>query len=266
MVVIKSLVRFRHSWAFVAAIISLGLPFAQSSWAQNIEPDADKILKSMTSYLADLKTFTAEYDVANEVVDRAGQKLQFSASGTLAIERPGKLHITRRGAFVDGELTFDGKTISLYGKDANIYAQIDSPGPTIDDAIEEVRVATGIDAAGADLILDDAYTSLTADVEKGVDVGIGYVGGVECDHLAFRGPSVDWQIWIQTGEKPLPMKYVITTKWVTGAPQYTIRFQNWNVDPQLEANMFEFSPAADAKKIEQVQADEIGELTGEVQP
>jgi hypothetical protein len=220
----------------------------------------------MTSYLADLKTFTADYDVDNEVVDRAGQKLQYSASGAIAVERPGKLHITRRGAFVDGELIFDGKTISLYGKDANIYAQISSPGPTIEEAIEEVRVATGIDAAGADLILADAYTSLTADVERGVDVGIGYVGGVECDHLAFRGPSVDWQIWIQTGEKPLPMKYVITTKWVTGAPQYTIRFQNWNVDPQLETKTFEFSPAAGAKKIEQVQADEIGELTEEVQP
>jgi hypothetical protein len=204
--------------------------------------------------------------VDNEIVDRAGQKLQFSASGTLAIERPGKLHITRQGAFVDGELTFNGKTISLYGKDANIYAQIESPGPTINEAIEEVRAATGIDAAGADLILSDAYSSMTAGVEKGVHVGIGYVGGVECDHLAFRDPTVDWQIWIQKGEKPLPMKYVITTKWVTGAPQYMIRFRNWNVDPKLESKMFEFSPGAGAKKIDQVQADEIGELTGEVQP
>lgn len=246
-------------------IAGLSLPFAQS-WAQNIDPDADKILKSMTNYLADLKAFTAEYDVDNEVVDRAGQKLQYSASGTITVQRPGKLHITRRGAFVDGELTFDGKTISLYGKDANIYAQIESPGPTIDEAIEEVRVATGIDAAGADLILGDAYTSLVTEAEKGVHVGIGYVGGVECDHLAFRDPSVDWQIWIQKGERPLPMKYVITTKWVTGAPQYMIRFRNWNVDPQLESKMFEFSPVAGAKKIEQVQADEIGELTGEVEP
>ena len=28
------------------------------------------------------------------------------------------------------------------------------------------------------------------------DLGSGVIGGVECDHLAFRTEEVDWQIWI----------------------------------------------------------------------
>ena len=61
-------------------------------------------------------------------------------------------------------------------------------------------------------------------------MGTGPVGGIDCDHLAFRNPRVDWQIWIQKGEQPLPLKYVITTKWVTGAPQYSLRLSEWDVD------------------------------------
>ena len=41
----------------------------------------------MTDYVAGLKAFTVDYDVDNEIVDTAGRKLQYSASGSLAIER-----------------------------------------------------------------------------------------------------------------------------------------------------------------------------------
>jgi hypothetical protein len=40
----------------------------------------------------------------------------------------------------------------------------------------------------------------------------GAVIGVECDHLAFRNADTDWQIWIESGAKPIPRKYVITSK------------------------------------------------------
>ena len=53
------------------------------------------------------------------------------------------------------------------------------------------------------------------------------VDGVECDHLAFRNLETDWQIWIERGERPLPRKYVITSKTVATAPQYTLRLRDW---------------------------------------
>ena len=138
-------------------------------------------------------------------------------------------------------MTFDGKTISVHGKKANVYGQLESRGPTIDDAVEEVRAATGFDASGADLFAADPYAVLTEDATKGVYVGTGLVGGVECDHLAFRNPRVDWQIWVQKGEQPLPLKYVITTKWITGAPQYSLRLSDWNVAPQIDQAQFTFT-------------------------
>jgi len=71
---------------------------------------------------------------------------------------------------------------------------------------------------------------------------------------------VDWQIWISKGANPLPLKYVITTKWVTGAPQYSLRLSNWKTGGVDDAQ-FKFTPPADARKVEQVHADAIGELS-----
>jgi hypothetical protein len=53
------------------------------------------------------------------------------------------------------------------------------------------------------------------------DLGSGVIGGVECNHLAFRTPDVDWQIWIAQGDRPYPCLYVITSPKVAGYPQYS---------------------------------------------
>jgi hypothetical protein len=67
---------------------------------------------------------------------------------------------------------------------------------------------------GADLLLSNVYDGLMADVVDAKDLGSGMIGGIECDHLAFRTEDVDWQIWIAQGDRPYPCRYVITTKHV----------------------------------------------------
>ncbi|MGB5570556.1 MAG: DUF2092 domain-containing protein [Sedimenticolaceae bacterium] len=59
------------------------------------------------------------------------------------------------------------------------------------------------------------------------DIGSGVIGGVECDHLAFRAKEVDWQIWIAQGERVYPCRYTITSKLLNGGPQYSIQVRAW---------------------------------------
>ena len=66
-----------------------------------------------------------------------------------------------------------------------------------------------------------------ADVTDVKDLGSGVIGGVECDHLAFRAKDTDWQIWIAQGDKPYPCRYVITSKGVDQAPQFTMEIRDW---------------------------------------
>ena len=55
-----------------------------------------------------------------------------------------------------------------------------------------------------------------AGVLESKHIGRGVVEGVECEHLAFRNLDTDWQIWIEVGDRPVPHKYVITSKAVGG--------------------------------------------------
>ena len=112
-------------------------------------------------------------------------------------------------------MVFDGKTATIFGKNINAFAQIDAPG-SIDQLIDKLRSEYLVDAPGADLLLTRSYDEMMSQVLDAKHIGRGVVDGVECDHLAFRGLDTDWQIWIEVGAHPIPHKYVITSKAVTG--------------------------------------------------
>jgi hypothetical protein len=162
--------------------------------------------------------------------------------------RPDKLRIHRTGGYADVDLVYDGKTVSLYGNNAKAYVQADLPG-TVDHLIDEIQSKTGAALSGTDLLLSNAFDLMTSDVEAGEHVGLGVVDGVECEHLAFRGHDTDWQIWIQTGAQPIPRKYVITSKTLAGAPQYTLRIKDWKTDPITDADAFAFKAPDGATKV-----------------
>ena len=236
------------------------------AWGQEgVEPEAARILKSMTDFLGSSTSFSASYDSDHEIVDRSGQKLEFSASGKIELERPGKFHAVREGTLTSAEIFLDGGTVTVYDKTANAYAQMAVPDGSIDGAIDEIRMETGIDISGADLLYSNAYEGLTSDVDSGRVVGSAYVEGRETQHLAFRAKDVDWQIWIEDGDKPVPLKYVITSKWVTGAPQFTIVLSDWNVGQKMDPATFVFSPPDGSIKLDSLQTDETGEIASEAQ-
>ena len=163
----------------------------------------------------------------------------------MQLSRPDKLHATRTGGYTDVDILFDGKTLTVNNKGGNAFAQIEAPG-SVDQVIDLLRDNHGVTAPGADLLLSNPYDVLMADVVDGAHIGVGVIDGVECDHLAFRNDDTDWQIWIEAGARPIPRKYVITNKGVTGAPQYTLRIKEWRIE--LPADAFAFKTAEGAKK------------------
>ena len=211
--------------------------------------DAAKVLKAMTDYVASQKVISATYDTDIEVITNNLQKIQFASSGHMLLSRPDKARVSRIGGYVDAELVFDGKTLSVLGKNLNAYAQTDATG-SIDQLVARLRDEFGVPIPGADLLLSGAYDELMKDVLDAKHIGRGVIDGIECDHLAFRNNDVDWQIWVEVGSRPIPRKYVITSKAVSGAPQYTLRIKEWKTDVQLPADAFAFKPPADAKKVD----------------
>jgi hypothetical protein len=210
--------------------------------------DATKILKAMSDYTAAQKSISATFDSDIEIITPDLQKIQFTSSGQIKLNRPDKLRIRRTGGYADVELVYDGKTLSLYGNNAKSYVQADASG-TIDQAIDALQTQTGATMPGTDLLLTNSYDELMTNVIDAEHIGMGVVDGVECEHLAFRGTDVDWQIWIETGARPVPRKYVITSKTVAGAPQYTLRIKDWKTDAIADADAFAFKPPVGATKV-----------------
>jgi len=231
--------------AILASIAGLGtLPEARAD-----ETDAKNLFKAMSDYLAAQSAISFAYDVNYEVVTGDKQKLALAASGTVTLNRPDKIHATRSAGFADVEMLFDGKTLTLFGKNANLYSQVEVPG-TIDHLVDELRDKYNKPLPGADLLLSNVNDALMANVVDVKDLGSGVIGGVECDYLAFRTDEVDWQIWIAQGDRPYPCQYVITTKLVDMAPQYSLRIRDWKTGDEVAADDFSFKNPTNAAKVE----------------
>ena len=197
----------------------------------------------MSDYLAAQESISFGFDTNLEVVTQDQQKLLLASSGTMDLRRPDKFRATRSGGFANVEMIFDGKTLTLLGKDANLYTQVDAPG-TLDHLVDELRDKYHRPVPGADLLLSNVYDQLMPDVIDVKDLGSGVIGGTECDHLAFRTKDVDWQIWIAQGERPYPCRYVITSKGVAQSPQYSIQIKDWKTGKEVAP----LAPAANAER------------------
>lgn len=234
----------RRACILIGASLVGSVAFAGSASAQPV--DAATLLKAMSDYVGSQKTLAIKFNSDVEVITSKLQKIQFTSSGQVQLSRPDKLRATRTGGYRDVELVFDGKTATVNNKDFNDYAQIEANG-TIDELIDGLREKHRVAAPGADLLVANVFESLMADVIEASVIGKGVIDGVECDHLAFRNTETDWQIWIESGARPIPRKYVITSKGVGEAPQYTLRIKEWKSD--VTADAFTFKPDPSAKKI-----------------
>jgi hypothetical protein len=165
------------------------------------------------------------------------------------MSRPDKLRATRKSGFANIEIVLGGKTFTILGKDANVYAQVEAPG-TIDQMVDEIRDKYHKSVPGADLLLSNVYDALMPDVVNVKDLGSGVIDGKECNHLAFRTKELDWQIWIAEGERPYPCRYVITTTQVDMAPQYTLDIRDWKTGSEVAADDFSFKAPEGAKKLD----------------
>ena len=212
------------------------------------ESDAKIILKAMSDYLAAQEAIAFDYDATLEVVTSDDQKLGIASSGAVRLDRPDRLRATRANGFVDVEMIFDGKMLTLLGKDANVYTTIEVPG-SVDHLIDELRDTYGLPLPAADLLMQNPYDALMGEVTDVKDLGSGMVGGVECDWLAFRTEQVDWQIWIAQGQEPYPCRYVITTKGMDLSPQYTVQLRDWKTGDAAGPDDFAFANPTQAAEI-----------------
>ena len=238
---------FIFSWQLMLAPV-LGAEPPKKAKAPDIEPKAVEALQQMCDYLKNLQQFSVQAEITEDVLLTSGQRIQYCRSVEASVRRPDRMRAESVGDTDNRQIIYDGKTITLMDRGKNFYTTIPAP-PELDAALEHGVQAFNLRAPLADLIYTKSYEYLTEGALSGFYVGLSKVQGVPCHHLAFREKDIDWQIWIEDGQTPVPRKFLITDKKAQGL-QFTAVFTKWNTSPQLEDGLFTFVAPEKAEKID----------------
>jgi hypothetical protein len=214
-----------------------------------IEERADAILKSMSDYLQGLQRFAFEAQETFDEVDPRAPRVHLSNIRRVAVQRPDRFAADAEGDTLNRAVWFDGKTITALNKAQNRYVTLELAG-AIDAAIELIEDEYGIVVPLTDFLFSDPYAVLTEGILYGEYLGIHRAAGVPCHHLAFAQRQIEWQIWIEAGERPLPRKFAIAYVEEVGTPQYSATILRWSTDPKFPDDLFVFTAPEGAEKID----------------
>ncbi len=215
-----------------------------------VDPESMIILQRAAQHMADAARFSVTIRDGYDAVQANGQKIEFGDQRQVLVNRPNQLRVdVVRSDGKQSTVVFDGKNLTAYDHDNNVYARSAIAGD-VDAAIKHFVRDLRMRLPMAMLLVRQFPTDLKRRVQQLDYVEETVSRGVPSDHLAGRGADVDFQIWIAQGEQPLIQRVVLTYKLEEGAPQFWAEFSDWNFSPAVPASKFEFQPPADAQPIQ----------------
>ena len=215
--------------------------------APDIDPDAVAALDRMGAYLRTVKTFRVKAVTTRDRVLENGQLVQADSKVDILARFPDRLRLDTESTRQERMYLYDGKSFTIYGKRIQYYATIPAP-PTIGQLSLMLSDKYDISIPLEDLFWWGTEKVNSSVITSATEIGPADVLGTTCQQYAFRQEGLDWQIWIQLGENPLPRKLVITTTTDASRPQYSAVYM-WDLAPSYNEAAFVFDPPAGALKI-----------------
>jgi hypothetical protein len=212
-----------------------------------IDPDAITALNDMGAYLRGLKEYQVKARVTSDDVLTDGQRIQYTSATDMLVRNPDRLLANVVNDRIERTFLYDGKSFTLWAPRVSYYATVDAPA-TIRELLTRLDEKYEIEMPFVDLFLWGTPKSSVADIKAATDIGPSVVENITCEQYAFRQDGLDWQIWIQKGSHPLPLKLVLTTLTDEARPQHMVVY-TWNLAPSFNDAAFVFVPPPDAKKI-----------------
>ena len=211
-----------------------------------IAPEAQAVLDRMTATFGKVHSYAITAQITRDEVLPFGYKLQHRETARMWVETPNRLRLEVEGDIKNRTYVYDGSQLTIFAPDLKIYSVTAAPG-TLRELVS-VLLDAGVEMPLIDMLYQGAVGGLTEDVRVGKLVGDSQVDGVLTDHLAFRQPEVDWQLWVEKGNQALPRALLITTRYELGDPQYEAILR-WDLKPRMPKKSFEFVPPSDATKV-----------------
>ena len=239
----------------VATLLMMMVPVVvaqeENSTPSSSEQRAMTILKNMSEYLARAEHFSVTIHDSYDAVQPSGEKIEFGSLRKVTVSRPDRLRIEAETS--DGEknlVIFNGKDLTVYTANKNVYATVSKPG-TLDDAVKYAVDDLKIRVPLAMMLLSTLPSELDNLVDSADYVETTTITDVPTDHIAARtSRGVDFQVWVAQGSEPLPRRVVITYKDETGQPQFRADLSDWNLAPDISEALFTFTAPDGADRIQ----------------
>jgi hypothetical protein len=232
-----------------AALLPLGPAAGAGEEDKASDEKARALLKKMSEYLAGLKEFAITVDEAFDTVDEEGVKLQSNRRRRVWVRRPDHLRSESTGGTADLLFVYGKGGFLLVDKENKSYVAEKAPD-TIDEMLDEQAKKYGRATPLSDFVRAEPFKGLVSGVREARYVGTGQIGDHKSHHLVFRQKFLDWQLWVEDGDKPLPRKFVITYKRQAGQPQYAAHLHHWDLEPKPDPKLFDLTPPEGMKKVE----------------
>jgi hypothetical protein len=218
-----------------------------------VDPAAVAAFERMSTYVAGLKAFELKTSYSFDIIAKNRQVISVDGVGHYLARRPDKL-----AADVDNDLfarkyIYDGKTLTIASKGEAYYAQVAAP-PTIREMLAAAATQFAVEIPIADLFDLGTPDNPVRQARFAFHIGTSMVDGLEAEHWAFRGRERDWQLWIRSGDKPLPLKFTLIDRRRPLQPRYSVTL-TWIERTDIADADFTFTPSAEQRRIEILRID-----------
>jgi hypothetical protein len=241
---------------FAVAFAATEAPRAQNAAGQPqrpatkppvLEPESIAALKRMGRHLVTLGSFEIEATLSIEYILDNDQKILVGGTSRYRVRRPDRLRIDLSTDVFERIFQYDGKALVVTAPKEKFFARLDAK-PTVRETLAWAAQTFGIEVPLADLFDWGTADVPEGDIREGFSVGKAHVRGIECEHWAFREADADWEIWIRSGDAPLPLKLSIINTADPARPRYEAVL-SWT-EAEFPDSIFTDPPVPDAKRID----------------
>ncbi len=246
---------------------------------KGVDPKVAELVKAVSDYLIGLRKFSVDISSVMRMTAE-GMKQEFVSDTALAVERPRKVSMVLKSGMMGASIVCDGERVFTYLPSLGKYTEEKAP-----ESIESLPLGMGNE--GIPIVKCIASSDPAKEMMEGVVAasyaGIERIGALDCHHLKFEQLDINWEMWVDSGTKPLIVKVVPDLGKMMDSLKDTlggsgdggmfkkmkydasIELKNWKTDEDLPEGTFKFSPPAGAQKSESFFEADKGGGKGEMQ-
>lgn len=234
--------------------------------AEQFDPQVRGVIEKIAALHQDVDTLQVNLEIAMAMTAGEMEQKQQTAYA-ISYKRPRRYALRVKSGQWSPTVVSDGEQVFTYYPTMKRYTREEVSG---DDPLS-LASAGGMGAggmAGAAFQLAIPSEQLTEQLMIGVEqteyVGKTELDGVTCHRLKFTQDQIEWELWVQAEERPLPrrMEIDMSKAFAESAPdneafkdatmRITATFDDWKINTAIPDEQFEFTPPEDAQQVDSI--------------